>query len=361
MHEQSALRWSWMNVLTAKRCALLIERFKDLDTALANVSCEMLRELGCREDTAMLAMNRLEELDAKSYGENLRKRDITLISFLDEAYPSLLSEIDDRPTFLHFRGDPQILTQPCVALVGARAMTDYGKRVVGHFVPALVAAGAVTVSGLAEGIDAEVARETLRADGKTVAVLGHGMGMMYPKAHERLADNIVDAGGLIISEFPLDIRPDKFTFPARNRIIAGLSMGTVVLEAAEGSGSLITADLALDYNRDVFAVPGQIFDPNYAGCHRLLSRGTAKLVTCADDVLQEWGMARGDPLQTASSFEGDNPEEQAVWSALTAMPSSLDDLVVKAKLDAATINAVLTILELQGAAKNVGGGQWVRT
>lgn len=340
-----------------------MERYKTLDVALEQISEAMLREAGLREESVFKALNRFEEFDAEAHMKVLRKRGITLLTFEDDAYPDLLRQIEDRPTFLYYRGDLSILREPCIALVGARDMSDYGKRVTEHLVPPLVAAGVITVSGLAAGIDAEVARETLRVGGRTVAVVGHGLGMMYPRVHEKLADEIVERGGLILSEFPLDTTPDKFTFPARNRIIAGLSLGTVVLQAAEGSGSLITADLALDYNRDVFAVPGQIFDPMYAGCHGLLTRGTAKLVTDASQILTELGMghAVSNAPSRTQTFASDSPEEQAVWSSLSSMPSALDDLVVKAKLDAATINATLTILELQGVVRNVGGGQWVRT
>ncbi len=362
MDRDIALRWSWMNVLTRKRYDVLKETFKTLDKALDALSIDMLGTLGVREDTAMNAINRLEEFDVEAHQHELSKRTLKLITIEDEEYPPVLLEIPDAPVFLYVRGDLSILNQPCLALVGTRDMSDYGKRVTEHIVAPLVGAGIVTVSGLAAGIDAEVARETIRAGGKTVAVLGHGFATMYPKAHVHLANDIVKAGGLILSELALDIQPDKFTFPARNRIIAGLSLGTVVLEAAEKSGSLITADLALDYNREVFAVCGPIFDPNYAGCHQILRRGSAKLVTDAADVLCELGMAHAAESPQASfiDFVAENEAEAAVWSALTTMPSDLDDLVIKAKLDAAVLNATLTMLELRGVVKNVGAGRWVR-
>lgn len=355
-----ALRWSWMNVLNYKRYEALIAQFGSLETALEHVSLELLHGLGCREETAIIGMNRIEEMDTEQYAHELQKRGIQLITIDDDTYPSALLEIDDRPIFLHAMGDLSILDQPCLALVGTREMSEYGRRVTGFFVPEIVSAGMVTVSGLAYGIDAEVAKETLRTGGRTVAVLGHGLGMIYPKANQILAKEIVEKGGLVLSEFPLDIRPDKFTFPARNRIIAGLSLGTVVIEAAEGSGSLITAELALDYNRDVFAVPGQIFDVNYAGCHLLISKGTAKLVTSAKDVLTEIGIVASSRAPEDSSFTPDSPEESSVYSALTSMPVAIDDLAVKTALDAASLSAILTVLELKGAIENVGAGKWVR-
>lgn len=356
----TALRWSWMHVLNYKRYEALITQFGTLEDALTNVSLELLQSLGCKEETAMIGMNRLEEMDTDQYAHELQKRGIQLITIEDDMYPSFLRQIDDRPVFLYAMGDLSILDQPCLALVGTREMSEYGRRVVGAFIPEIVSAGMVTVSGLAYGIDAEVARETLRAGGKTVAVLGHGLGMIYPKANQVLSKEIVEKGGLILSEFPLDIQPDKFTFPARNRIIAGLSLGTVVIEAAEGSGSLITAELALDYNRDVFAVPGQIFDVNYAGCHQLISKGTAKLVTTAKDVLTEIGIVASARAPEDSSFTPDSPEEDTVYQSLTSMPSTIDDIAVKTALDAASLSAILTVLELKGVIENVGAGKWVR-
>lgn len=360
MRIDAALRWSWMNVLTAKRAAKLLEHHESLEAALASINLEMLRGLGCKEETAILALERLESFDIVAYAEELASRGIALITDDDDAYPPLLKEIADRPLFLYARGDLSIMQQPCLSMVGTREMSDYGRRVVGAFVPGIVRAGMVTVSGLAYGIDAEVAKETLHTGGKTIAVLGHGMGMIYPKANQKLADAIVAGGGLLLSEFPLDTAPDKYTFPARNRIIAGLGLGTIVLEAASGSGSLITADLALDYNRDVFAVPGHIFDEHYQGCHQLIARGTASLALSPDDVLRTIGIVGSAKESDTPPFSPSSQDEAIVFDALTSMPQPIDDLSEKTGKPAATLGAILTMLELSGGAKNIGGGKWVR-
>lgn len=359
MERTTALTWSWLAILTKKRIDALLALYADLSLALEALDEELLRSLGCREETIFKALNRYEEFDPAWYEQELRKRGIDLLSFDDERFPQSLKEIGDPPAFLYFRGDLSILSAPCIALVGTREMTPYGRRVAELFTPAFIKAGMVTVSGLATGIDAVVAEESIRCDGRTVAVLGHGLGSMYPQSNARLAEEIVDHGGLILSEFPLDTRPDKFTFPARNRIIAGLSLGTVVLEAPVGSGALITADLALDYGRDVFVVPGQIFDPNYEGSHQFLTSGQAKLVQRPEDVLVEIGIV---PPEEGSSmtFVPSTPEEETVYTMLTTMPQSMDDLVERTGLTAGLIGATLTILELQGAAKGVGEGKWVR-
>ena len=359
MQLETALRWSWMNVLNAKRRHALIERFGSLEEALRAVSEPMLRELGCKEETAMIAMNRLEEFNLGTYAGILRKLDAVFLTLDDELYPAQLRTLPDPPVFLYARGDLGILDRPCIALVGSRDMNAEGERIVESLVPPLVAAGCTTVSGLAFGVDAAVAEETLRAGGKTVAVLGNGLATIHPKANEKLAEKIIAGGGLVLSEYPLDARPDKFTFPARNRIIAGLSLSTVVVQAAEGSGSLITAELALEYGRDVCAVPGSVFDPLHAGCHRIISSGQAKLVAGAEDILSEVGIVASGTAPSEKDFHTDDPAEAAVVAALTSLPVPIDDLVVKAKLDAAKLTATLTVLELKGVARKIDG-KWIR-
>ncbi len=359
MKLENAIRWSYLDVLTRKRLETLTELFGGADAAMDVLSIELLGRLGIREDSAIKALVNLEEFNAVGYAAVMKKNNITLISMDDVSYPESLRTVPDAPVFLYARGDLSVLARPCIAIVGSREMNDYGRRVVSHIVPPIVQANVVTVSGLAYGIDAEVARETIAAGGTTVAVLGHGLGMIYPKANQKLADEIVQKGGLLLSEFALDVRPDNYTFPARNRIIAGLSLATVVAQATEDSGSLITADLALDYGRDVCAVPGDIFDPQFAGCHGIITRGTAKLVMSGEDILKEVGIV-GSSVSQSSDFLADSPEEQSVFDSLSSLPSALDDLVVKTKLEAAVLNGVLTVLELKGAVKNAGGGKWVR-
>jgi len=277
----------------------------------------------------------------------------------DPAYPALLREIADPPQELYMEGDLSILGRPCIALVGTRRMSSYGKRVVHDLVPSLVRTGVVTVSGLAYGIDSEVARATLAAGGHTVAILGHGLGMITPEEKLRFAQEVVAKGSLLLTEYAVDTPPAKYTFPARNRIIAGLTLGTVVLEAPEGSGALITARLALDYGREVFAIPGQIFDPNYAGCHQLIGRGEARLVTSGFEVLQELGMA--SPKRAGITlFLPQSSEEQKLLEALTRMPQAVDALVEKSGLDVSVVVCTLMTLELSGVAKPLGGGTWIK-
>lgn len=356
MLSDALLRWSWSNVLTKKRYDKIIERFGQLEAALPDA--QLLEEIGCREDTVSRVLSRLAVFSPPAYREELIRKDIRCVHLEDSDYPAALRTIDDPPVFLYYKGLLDVLRQPCIALVGTREMSLYGKRVCEALVQDLIAARVVTVSGLAFGIDAEVARQTIRHQGQTVAVLGHGLGMIYPHEHAALAGEILGAGGLLLSEFPLDTAPDRFTFPARNRIIAGLSLATIVIEAALKSGSIITAELALEYNRDVFAVPGQIFDPQYEGCHLLIAEGRAKLARTAQDILIDCGIVA--PSGAGRSYEPETDQESSILRFLSTMPMAVEDLLLKVDMDVATLTATLTILEMKGAVKNIGESKWVR-
>lgn len=357
--QTSLLSWAILNLLTKKRYDFLRETYGSLDEAWNHFDQNLLKKLGCREDTILKIMNEAEELNPDQHQAFLEKSNIQFLTIEDEAYPDSLREIADSPVFLFAKGDLDLLKEAIIAVVGTRNISAYGKRAVETFVPAFVRAGLVTVSGLAIGIDAAVAKETMDAGGKTVAVLGHGLGAIYPKANERLAASIVENGGLLLSEYPLHIQPDKYTFPARNRIIAGLSIGTLVAEAAAQSGSLITASFALEDGKDVFAVPGSIFDPNMEGTHHLIQKSGAKLVTSAEDILLELGVVMPETDQK-SAYKAQTPEEESLLKHLTIMPQSVDNLTEKSEMSIATINATLTLMELKGGAKNIGAGQWVR-
>lgn len=357
MHRADLL-WSFLGILTKERFEALLEVFGDLEHASRHVGADLLRNLGCRQETVLRVLQQLENFREDDYERKLMEKGIDLVSLHDARYPRLLRDIADAPVFLHVRGDLSILDQACVALVGTRTMSLYGKRVVESFVAPLVQAGVVTVSGLAHGVDALVAEETMKNGGKTVAVLGHGLGKIYPRRNTLLAEEIVAKGGLLVSEFPLDFPPDTYTFPARNRIIAGLSLATVVLEAPGDSGAIITAVQAFGYGRDVFAVPGQIFDLQYAGTHALVLRNQARLVTSPQEILQELGIVASE--EGMSGYRPSTPEEEKLFQVLTTMPQPVDLLVERSGLSAAQISSALTMMELSGGAKNIGAGSWVR-
>ena len=359
MVSDGALFWSHLHVLTPERSVALRESFGDFDAARRLCGPELLKALGCKQDTIEKTLLRAEEFDPKSIRAELERRKIHFLTIDDDDYPERLARLPDAPVFLYAIGDLDVLRQPCVALVGTREMTQYGLRVTQRFVEPLVRGGMTTVSGLALGIDGEVAKETLRCEGKTVAVFGHGFRMISPPSHAQLAKRILDGGGLLLTEFPLDYEPGLHTFPARNRIIAGLSMATVVLEAPERSGALYTAEFALEQGSEVYAVPGPIFEPTYAGCNALIARSAAKLAVSPEEILRDLRIASVGAVP-ASTYQPSSPDEAAVYSVLTPAPQALDTIVERSTLPAGSVSAALTMLELAGAAQNLGGGEWVR-
>lgn len=357
---RAALFWSCLEVLNRERFEALLKVFGSLEDATKHVDSELLRGLGCREQTISNVLERMAKCDPEQEERLLMSVNAQIITLSDERYPSRLADIPDAPIFLYAQGDLSILSQPSVGLVGTRRMSAYGRRVAQEFTRALTHAEIITVSGLARGIDSLVAEESIAHGGKTVAVLGQGLLTLFPQS-KILADKIVASGGLVLSEFPLRTGADIFTFPMRNRIIAGLSLATVVLEAPESSGALITAKLAFDYGREVFAVPGQIFDLNYVGCHTLVRKHQARLTASPRDVLEEIGVIVPAEDTQRSGYVPQSPEEEKILKALSTMPQTADDLAEKSGLIIGVLSSTLTLLELNGAARNLGGGQWIRT
>ncbi len=286
--------------------------------------------------------------------------DLTLLTPDCPAFPSALRVLPDSPVLLYCRGALDWLERPAVAVIGSRAATDYGRRVATTFATELVAAGVTVVSGAAYGIDAAAHRGALAGGGGTIAVLGCGIDVIYPRTHAELFGSIA-ANGLVLSEYPLGTRPEGFRFPARNRIISGLAMAVVVVEATEKSGSLITARLALDQGREVFAVPGRIDSRKSAGTHRLIQQG-AHLVQSTADILEELSWTRAcisDPVDTALPSPLTEPERRLL-DALDVYPRDIDALVRTTGLTVAEIHGLLLQLELQGLVRQVPGQQYER-
>jgi DNA processing protein len=265
-------------------------------------------------------------------------------------YPPLLAQLHDPPRRLYLRGaGRELLAEPMVAVVGARSASPYGSQIARMLGRELASAGLVVVSGLARGIDAEAHRGALDAGGPTLAVLGCGIDRDYPARHAELARRIA-ADGLIVSEYAPGIEPAPWRFPARNRIIAGLALATVVVEARERSGALITADFALELGRDVFAVPGEITAALSAGTNRLIRQGAAPLLG-ADDVLDLLGIER--PARSAPSDTTD--DARRVLALLADAPRGADELVRLCALGPAEVGRALVELELAGLASEGDG------
>lgn len=282
-------------------------------------------------------------------------------------YPELLQQIPDPPALLYVQGDINLLNNWQLAIVGSRNPTASGSDTAFEFARYLAQGDIVITSGLATGIDAAAHKGALAASGKTIAVIGTGLDRVYPASHRNLAHHIAE-GGAIVSEFPLGTSPKAENFPRRNRIISGLSLGTLVVEAAVKSGSLITARMAMEQGREVFAIPGSIHNPLSRGCHQLIREG-AKLVETANDIIEELGAIAGvvpqaleKPTsleQTSVQAELDN-DYQLLFEFLGYDPIHIDILIDKSGLTADAVSSMLLLLELQGQVASLPGGRYVR-
>jgi DNA processing protein len=317
-----------------------------------------LRALGAQPTEALAA--------ARDLLPRLARDGIQVVCRHEPGYPSLLAQIHDPPPALYFRGDLQATDDPLVAVVGSRRASPYGLAVARVLARDLAAAGVTVVSGLARGIDAAAHGGALAATrGRAVAVLGSGLDVIYPPEHRRLAAAVMSRGALV-SEFPPGTPPLARNFPRRNRVISGLARGTVVVEAAAGSGSLITARLALDQGREVYAVPGPITSGGSLGTHQLLKEG-ARLTTSAADVVAEFPadvLARvieGLAARDNGPPPGLDPNALEVWKALKfADPITIDDLAGETCLAVPALVAALLGLELRGLARALPGPRYIR-
>jgi DNA processing protein len=281
-----------------------------------------------------------------------------IITLFDEAYPAQLKQLPDAPPILYVRGDPDYLKQPQLAVVGTRNPTAVGRKTAREFASHLSNAGITITSGLASGIDGASHEGALQGLAGTIAVVAHGLDIVYPAQHQKLAQRITEHGA-VISEMPVGTQPQRGLFPRRNRLISALALGTLVVEAAFKSGSLITAKYALEQNREVFAIPGSIHNPMARGCHQLIRQG-AKLVETAGDILEELCI----PLQQTTIYPEKpekntqenhkdlrqtlDPDHQKLLKCLAYEPASIDELVCSSNFTAAEVASMLLILELEG-------------
>lgn len=283
-----------------------------------------------------------------------------LLTLADPAYPKLLKEIASPPLILYIKGQLQALTKPAIAMVGSRNPSPLGSKTAFAFAQDLARSGLAIISGLAIGIDTASHAGTLQAGGTTVAVMGTGLNVMYPKRNQGLAEQIYQQGALV-SEFPLDYQPTPQNFPRRNRIISGLCLGTLVVEATLKSGSLITASYACEQGREVYAIPGSIHNPLARGCHALLKQG-AKLVETTNDVLEEISALIEQPLLDLNTPEQNNPTNGLDSAHIKLVKcigfeaTAVDSLIEHSGLQASTIATMLINLELKGVIKSVPGG-----
>jgi len=287
---------------------------------------------------------------------------VTLVPVWERQFPRLLRQIYDPPAFLWVRGTLAEADQRAVAIVGTRRSSDYGRRMAHDFAFELGQRGFTVVSGLAYGIDAAAHQGALEAGGRTLAVLGSGADRIYPAKHTSLAKEIMQQGA-VLSEYPLGAAPDAPNFPRRNRIISGLSLGTLVVEAHEKGGALITARMAVEQNREVFALPSSVHSRSGVGTNRLIQRGHALLVLSVDDIIEELGLAESAHPSTTTPPEPPedlHPIERQLYDALEAEPQHIDTLCRTTGHDPSTALVYLLSLEFKGLVRQMAGKQFFR-
>ena len=305
------------------------------------------------------------DLDPAGELESCRRRGVRLLPHDDPEFPTALREIPDPPTLLYALGSIEPADQLAVALVGSRKSTPYGIRIAERLAASLARVGLTVVSGLARGVDAAAHRGALKAGGRTLAVMANGLAEVYPPEHAELARMVADSGA-VLSEMPMDQQPLAGLFPQRNRIISGLSLGVVVVEAAPRSGSLSTAHHATEQNREVFAVPGPVDSLSSQGCHRLIRDG-AKLVETVDDILEELGPLANEVRPGADEAPVRHPvelslsdQERRILGHLGDLPVTIDALIGLTGLGASQVMATLSVLEMRRLVRRLGGQQFLR-
>jgi DNA processing protein len=295
-----------------------------------------------------------------------------ILTIDDACFPPLLKQAQSPPALLFITGNPDVLLQPQLAVVGSRNATEIGLRNTHSFCFDLANKGLVITSGMALGVDGKAHQAALDANGQTIAVMGTGLDTVYPARHRELAHHIAEKGALV-SEFPIGTPPNAFNFPQRNRIICGLSLGTLVVEAAMKSGTLITARQTMEINRPVMTIPGSIHNPLAKGCHNLIKQG-AKLVESADEIFEELTplahslsleikekLSLFDDMTVKSAPQSDiNEEHFAVLDKINYEPTPIDEIILKTKLTAQEISSILLILELDDLIHALPGAQYIR-
>ena len=358
---RAAISWARGGELTPQRLWPVLRARGGVEALLSSSEGELSEWLESR-DRARAVLRSAEDVLAEKWAAQLERAGVRVLTAFDEEYPRLLSEISDPPFLLYAAGNLERLRLPAIGIVGSRAATRYGRDVAARLARELSAAGITVVSGFARGVDESAHEGAMNGAGGTIAVLGCGLDVDYPREHAALKE-AMRSKDLLLSEFPPGMEPRPINFPVRNRIIAGLCAGVVVVEASRRSGSLITARLANEFGRDVFAVPGSVFSPTSIGTHELLRDG-AILCRGAEDVLAELfptigAAAAGRAAAPASAVSALSVEARLVWERLRKEEdASAEDLAQGTDLPAATVLASLFELEEAGLAVLGEGGRY---
>ncbi|MEM8859007.1 MAG: DNA-processing protein DprA [Chloroflexota bacterium] len=362
LHSSNSLKyWLGFNLvdgLGPAKVQALLEKFKLPKTAWFAPEHE-LAKMGFDKRSLTSFLKSRASLNLDQELEKVRQKGVNLLPFGSADYPSSLQNIPAPPVLLYVWGDLTPADQQAIAIVGTRRLTSYGRQMTRELAQGLTRSGLTVVSGLARGIDTVAHHATLDAGGRTVAVLGSGLDFIYPPENRDLVDRILSTRqGAIVSEYPLATKPQGKNFPPRNRIISGLSLGSIVVEGATKSGAMITAQYAVEQNREVFAVPGFVNSPASAGPNRLIQQG-AKLITCVEDVLEEVHVEQLVHQQAFQMALPESAEEAALMPVLSREPLHVDELANLSELPSSQVSSTLTLLELKGLVQHVGGMKYV--
>jgi DNA processing protein len=322
-----------------------------------------LAQAGIEESVIKEIVKSRSEIDLEKEMKKIEEAGITLLTIKDKNYPKMLKEIYNPPFLLYIRGELKPEDEYAFAVVGARRCSDYGRQVTKDLVTGLAQNKITVLSGLAAGIDGVAHQTTLSVEGaRTIAILGSGIdeASIYPSENRILAKQIIAGRGALISEYPVGTPPLKQNFPSRNRIISGLSLGVLVVEATETSGSLITGQLALEQGRDVFAVPGSIYNKNASGPNALIKKG-AKLVENIEDILEELHLRNVVEKIEATEIIPESEGEEKVLKCLELENRHIDEIARSTEIGISDLNGLLVTMEMKGMVRNMGGGNYIKS
>jgi DNA processing protein len=352
------LGFNYISGIGPSKIQALIGHFGSLERAWRATEGQ-LRDIGFDSRAIQSFIEARQTFDLALYAQQVEESGAEVMTWESPNYPELLREIPAAPPLIFIRGRFEPIDRWAVAVVGTRRLSAYGRQVTHELVSGLVRNGITIVSGLARGIDAVAHRTALDEGGRTIAVMASGIDKIYPPEHRDMARRIIDGRGVIVTDYPLGAEPESNHFPARNRLISGLSLGVLVVEAGEKSGALITSKFALEQNREVFAVPGNINSPISVGTNRLIQQG-GKLVTRVEDILEELNLRMVEAQAVAKVVLPESAEEAALISHLSSQPTHVDELGRMTGMPSNLISSTLTVMELKGMVQQVGGMNYVR-
>ena len=351
--------WIGFNLIKgigAVRMQALIQYFGDLEAAWKAAPAE-LAEARLGKTLIERVVQAREGVDLDKLWERIEKQGIKILTWQDESYPERLKEIDQPPPVLYIRGEYLPDDLFAVAIVGTRRVTPYGRQITEELSAFLAASGITVISGLARGIDAIAHQSILKAGGRSIGVLGSGVDKIYPPEHRGLAEQMMERGA-IISDYAPGTPPDASNFPPRNRIISGLSLAVVVIEAGETSGALITAEFAAEQGREVFAVPGSILAPQSKGTNKLIQQGALPLLS-VNDLMQALDLTRVGEHKAARKIIPADETEARLMNVLGSEPLHVDEIRNQSNLPIEKVSAALALMELKGMVRQVGGMNYV--